>query len=128
MTPELYARIAPYLSIRGSGQINVNTAPSVVLHSVPGLTDEAIGTLIRARQENRPIRSLDELSQRVSSGTRAAMLDAGSELSSRVVFDTREVVVHATGWLDGSPVQTRASALYQRSGDALVTAWRRVGR
>jgi general secretion pathway protein K len=128
MTPELFARVTPYLSIRGSGQINVNTASPVVLHSLPGLTDEAIGALIRAREESRPLRSLEELSQRVSSGTRAALLDAGSELSSRVVFDTREVFVHSTGWLDGSPVQAGASGLYQRSGDALVTAWRRVSR
>lgn len=127
MTPDVYRRIAPYLSVRGSGQINLNAAPRTVLLALPGLTEEVIDALLRARQDRQPVRSLGELAQRVSSGARAALASASAELAARAVFDTREVEVQATGWLDGSPVHVRASALYQRSGDALMT-WRRTDR
>ena len=128
MSDEIYARIAPFLSVRGSGQVNVNTAPLVVLRSLPALGEEAINVLLRARQSDHPVRSLEELAQRISSGARAALVDATPELSSRVTFTTREVVVVSEGWVDGSAIRVRAGALYERTGDALITAWRRVGQ
>ena len=128
VTPELYTRIAPYVSVLGSGQINLNSAPRLVLRSLPGLGDEAVDVIIRAQQSERPIRSLEELTPRLSSGARASLLNATPELMSRVAFDTREVIVEADGWMSGSPVRTHAVAVYERNGDALSTTWRRVGR
>ena len=128
VTDEIYSRIEPFLTVRGTGRINLAAAPPVVLRSLPAFSDEVTSAVLRARQAGRPLRSLDELALRVSSGARAALLDATPELSSRVSFDTREVSVESEGWLDGSPVRVRAEALYERSGDALLTVWRRVGR
>ena len=36
MTPEIYAQASPYLTTRGNGQVNINTAPVPVLRALPG--------------------------------------------------------------------------------------------
>ena len=127
VTAELYARIAPYFTVFGTGQVNLNAAPRVVIASLPGMGDEAIAVIFRYRQSSRPMRSLEEVTQRLSAGAREAIAAAGNELSGRVTFDTREVVVTGEGWLDGSPLRSSAEAVFARGGDALFTAWRRVG-
>ena len=127
VTAELYARLTPYFTVSGTGQVNLNAAPRVVLASLPGLGDEAIGMILRAREGSRPMRSIEELTQRLSAGAREAIAEAGNDLSGRVTFDTREVVVAGEGWLDGSPLRSPAEAVFAHSGDALFTVWRRVG-
>jgi general secretion pathway protein K len=128
MTDETYARIAPFLSTLGRGQINANEAPRAVLRSLPGIGDEAVDAILRARQSGRPFRSLDELTQRISSGARELLVVAMPELSPRMTFDTRQVVVESNGWVDGSAVHVHATALYERTGDALLTVSRQVKR
>ncbi|CAN5904824.1 N/A [soil metagenome] len=127
VTVALYARLARYFTVSGTGQVNLNAAPRVVLASLPGLGDEAIAMILRARQGGRPLRSMEELTQRLSAGAREAIAEAGNDLSGRVTFDTREVVVTGEGWLDGSPLRSPAEAVFARGGDALFTVWRRVG-
>ena len=127
ITPELYARVAPFMTVLGTGQINLNSAPAPVLSSLPGLGDEAIALILRAQGGTRRLRSLEELTQRLSPGARESIVDAGGELMQRITFETREVVVECEGWLDGSPVRVRGEALYAKGGDALFAVWRRVG-
>ena len=127
MTPELFARVAPHLTVLGTGQINLNSAPAAVLSSLPGLGDEAIALIVRSQGAVRPLRSLEELTQRLSPSAHEAVAEAGGELAQRITFETREVVVESEGWLDGSPVRTKGEALYARGGDALFAMWRRIG-
>jgi len=62
-TPELLAMSAPYFSTSGSGRINVNTAPAVVLRSLPGL-EPYVAAIISARDgENGPIQSISDLAR-----------------------------------------------------------------
>jgi general secretion pathway protein K len=126
MTPELFARVAPYVTVLGTGQINVNTAPRAVLLSLPGVGDESVAAIVRAQQARRPIRSMEELTAQLSSGARSSLVEAMSELQQRVTFESREVVVEADGWLDGSPAHVRAEALLARGGDAMFTIGRRI--
>jgi len=126
MTPELYARIAPFLTVVGTGQIDLNTAPREVLRSLPGVGDETIAAIVRAQQAQRPIRSIEELTNQLSAAGRSALVDAMAELQQRAAFETREVVVEADGWLDGSPIRVSAQALLARGGDAMFTIGRRI--
>lgn len=127
MTPELYARLSPHLTLHGTGQINANMAQAAVLHALAGLGDEAVAVLVRSQRSVRPIRSLDELILRLSPGAAAAIAEAGMSLTQRITFETREMVVTADGWVDGSPIRARGEALYVRTGDAMLVAWQRVG-
>ncbi|MEO7179303.1 MAG: hypothetical protein ABI141_00580 [Gemmatimonadaceae bacterium] len=126
MTPVLFARIAPFVTVLGTGQINVNTAPRAVLLSLPGMGDETVAAIVRAQQSRRPIRSIEELTTMLSSGARSSLVETMGELQQRVTFESREVVVEAEGWLDGSPVHVRAEALLARGGDAMFTIGRRI--
>ena len=126
MTPELYRRLAPLVTVLGTGQINLNAASPVVLRSLAGLGDEAIDLIVRAQRGSTPLRSLDELTQRLSSGARSAIADAGGDLTQHITFETREVVVESEGWVNGSPLRARAEVMYARGGDAMFTVWRRL--
>ena len=126
MTRELFVRIAPHLTLLGTGQVNVNAAPREVLLSLPGMGDETIAAIVRAQRARRPIRSMEELTAQLSSGARSSLVEAMGELQQRVAFESREVVVEADGWLDGSPVHVTAEALLARGGDAMSTIGRRI--
>lgn len=126
MSPELFARLAPHLTVLGTGQVNVNAAPREVLLSLPGLGDEAIAAIVQAQRARRPIRSMEELTAQLSSGARSSLVEVMAELQQRVAFESREVVVEADGWLDGSPVHVTAQALLARGGDAMFTIGRRI--
>lgn len=127
MTPEVFARLAPLLTLHGTGQVNVNAAPVAVIRSLPGLGDEAVAVLLRSQRSPRPIRSMEELLRQLSPSASQAIGDASFELLQRMSFETREMVVVADGWMDGSPVRVRGEALYVRSGDALFAVSKRVG-
>ena len=127
VTPGVYARVAPFFTVFGSGQINLNAAPRAVLSSLPGLGEEALSLILLAQRSTKPFRSLDEITQRLSPSARESIAEAGSELTQRITFETREVVVESDGWLDGSPLRARGEALFVRGGDAFFMVWRRVG-
>lgn len=127
VTREIHARITPHLTVFGTGQVNLNSASAPVLHSLPGLGAEVIALILRSRDAGRPLRSLEELTQRLSPDARGSIVESGADLMQRVAFETREVVVESEGWLEGSPVRVKGEAVFARGGDALFTVWRRVG-
>lgn len=126
MSPELYARIAPFVTVLGTGQVNLNAAPREVLMSLPGMGDETIAGIVRAQRARRPIRSMEELTAQLSSAARSSLVEEMAELQQRAAFESREVVVEADGWLDGSPARVTAQALLARGGDAMFTIGRRI--
>ncbi|MDB4881511.1 MAG: hypothetical protein JWL95_277 [Gemmatimonadetes bacterium] len=128
MSAEVYARLAPLVTVLGAGQINVNAASPTVLRSLPGLGDEAIALIVRSQNGMMPLRSLEELTNQLSSSARTAIVDAGGDLTQRVTFEAREVVVEAEGWVDGSPSPVRAEAMFARTGGTFFTVWRRIDR
>ena len=48
MTPEVYARLVPVITVYGSGQVNVNTAPRGAWQAL-GLSDSAINGILQQR-------------------------------------------------------------------------------
>ena len=58
MTPEIYAEASPYLTTRGDGQVNINTAPVPVLRALPGMTDATINMILQLRSQGRRIESV----------------------------------------------------------------------
>jgi general secretion pathway protein K len=126
MTPDLFARIEPHLTLLGTSQINVNTAARAVLLSLPGMGDETVAAIVRAQQGRRVIASMEELTAQLSPGARSSLVENVAELSPRVAFETREVVAEADGWVEGSPVRVTAQALLVRGGDAMFTIGRRI--
>ena len=108
MTPEIYDSIVPFLTIRGDGRINVNTAPEPVLRSLAGMSDAAIATIIRTRDTGRRIQNLSALT--------ALTRSLGSTVTPRSVgFETTNLVVTSTGWNRGRRTPFKVEALITRT-------------
>jgi len=61
MTPDIYAQVAPYLTTRGAGQINLNDAPVPVLRSLPGMTDATLNQILQLRSQGRRISDVGQI-------------------------------------------------------------------
>jgi general secretion pathway protein K len=125
VTEEVYAKVRPYLTVAGTGMVNLNLAPQPVLLALDGMTEEAAWALRRAADAGRPMRSLDELQLILTPGARAAMQATLPTLLARAVFETREVEVTSSAWMDGSPVRARATGLAVRAGRSVFLVGRR---
>ena len=124
VTPEIFARVRPFLTVMGTGVINMNAAPRPVLLSLPGMSEEAVAVLERKRGTSQPIEGLEDLSLHLSGGARSSLLAAMPKLMPLeqvplVRFLTWELHVRSEGWTDGSPVR--------KSFDAIVVKPSRLG-
>jgi general secretion pathway protein K len=126
MTPEIHARVLPYLTLVGSGRVNLNSADPVVLLALPGMTDEAVAVITRHRRQGRRLGNLFELSQQLSPGARAAFDAHLPQLLARTTMETREVELRGMGWDEGSPVRVSVHALVVRAGGNAFTVWRQL--
>lgn len=61
MTPEIFAAARPYLTTRGNGTVNLNTAPAPVLRVLPGMTDVILAQIIGLRSQGRRITSVAQV-------------------------------------------------------------------
>lgn len=126
VTPEIYESVKPYLTLVGTGRVNLNTAPRPVLLALPGLGEEAVAVLERARREGHRIRSVQELSLELSSSARAQLSAALPALLSRATFETDEVEVRVEGWTDSGVVRARGVALAVRTSTTAMMVSRSV--
>lgn len=126
MTAERFAAVRQYLTLLGTGQVNLNAAARPVLLALPGLTEEAVAVLLRRRQGRRPVRSVQELTLELSPPARRAIEAELPRLLSRATFETREVEVESEGWVAGSPVRVRAEGLLVRTNDVVFLVQTRV--
>ena len=107
MTPEIYDSIAPFLTLEGNGQINVNSAPVAVLATLPGMSDAGVAGVLRARGAGRRIANITEL--------RAMIGGPAPMLTTRFVsFEARSMLVTSTGWNRGGRTPFRIEAVITR--------------
>jgi type II secretory pathway component PulK len=116
MRPDLYARVRPFLTLNGTGQINLNAAERPVLLSLPGMTEATAGLLLQRRRGGHPIRNLSELTLALPSGPREALVSVLPELTRRVTFETRLIEAEAEGWVEGGNLRARAAGVIARAG------------
>jgi general secretion pathway protein K len=126
MTPDVYERVHPYLTLFGSGQVNLNTADRAVLLALPGMTEEAVVVLARYRRQHRRLASLTDLERDLSPGARRVLERALPELLPQVTTEVREVTVESVGFLPGSPVVARVTGLLVRAGGTVFYVWSRA--
>lgn len=126
MTPDVYDRVRPYLTLLGSGQVNLNSADRPVLLALPGITEEAVAVLQQLRGDHRQLASVADLERELSPGPRQALERALPELLPQVTTEVREVAVESMGSLPGSPVVARVSGLLVRSGSTVFYVWSRA--
>ena len=60
-TPEIFERLRPFLTCRGDGKINMNTAPKLVIESLSEQIDDALAQMIVGQRQLRPFGTTGEL-------------------------------------------------------------------
>jgi type II secretory pathway component PulK len=93
--------VRPFLSIDGPATVNLSAAPSQVLLALPGMTPEVVDRLLARRTLGRPYTSLDALAADLSPSARAALLARYADLARITTFTAPQLVVAATGWVEG---------------------------
>jgi type II secretory pathway component PulK len=102
------ARLAPFVTARGTGVINVNAAPPEVLRLLPGVTDEAL-VIIISRRLTRPLQNADELAGALSRSSRAVLLDSYAEFVRAAVFAPPQLIATLEGGVQDTPLVARAT-------------------
>jgi general secretion pathway protein K len=99
----LVARLSGLLTTRGTGAINVNAAPRVVLATLPGINAEAVEIILRHRGI-APLTSVDVFVGLLSPASRTTLLASYPEFVRTAVFAPPELVAVATGGVGGTPI------------------------
>jgi general secretion pathway protein K len=126
MTRATYDQVRPYLTLLGSGQVNVNVAGRPVLLALPGMTEDAVAVLFRYRRRHQALQNLTDLERDLPSGARNALSARLPELLASTTTETREVEVTSQGWVEGSPVRATITGLFVRARGTVFHVWSRV--
>jgi type II secretory pathway component PulK len=125
MTPALFARMAPWLTVTGSGRINLNAAPEPVLHAVPGFSPAVVAGILRLREAGRYPRNALELNAMLGDVYRAPSGSDAAEFNRRITFATNEVEIVSEGRMEGSQVSVVVRSIVARSDVGALVLWRR---
>jgi len=107
-TDTVVTSLAPFLTTRGTGVINVNTAPREVLSVLPGMTEEAVAVIMMRRASGR-IPNAYALVGWLSPGSRAVFLASYPEFVRTAVFSAPELVGVVAGGARGTPLVARVT-------------------
>jgi general secretion pathway protein K len=122
MTPEIYAAVVPYLTTRGSGAVNVNTAPVAVLRALPGMTDATINQILQQRSQGRRIDNLAQITGETRRNGRPlpgqlSQAQLQTALAGRIVYRTREVELTLTARVGPQAQPSRLSVVLSNQGN-----------
>jgi len=126
MTPEIYVRAAPHLTLIGDGEINLNSAPEPVLLAVPGLDRGGVTELLRLRESGRLPRSDEELLMILPGTMYQAVELQGRNFTNRTTYTTNQVEILVQGWVDGGVVQVTSRVVVSRGNNGAEVVWREV--
>lgn len=126
MTPEIYARVSPYLTTRGSGVVNVNSADTVVLKSVPGMTDQILVQILSQRSQGRRISNLNSVMPRRPGMPNLPNLPnlPGVNNATGMTVDVSELQLTLTAHVGPQQLPVRLNAIIQRQGVNSRITWR----
>jgi type II secretory pathway component PulK len=108
MDSVLAARLAPFLTTRGAGAVNVSAAPLEVLTTLPGVSQEALQVILLHR-DTRPIQGADELAALLSKPSRTVLLAAYPEFVRSTVFKPTQFVAVVEGGVHSTALRSQAT-------------------
>jgi len=116
----LMAAIAPYVTVKGDGRINVNTAPLPVLAAVPEIGEVAARSLVAARDRRGPLASALAVYSALAEISRGAP----SSRMPGLVTTPRRVLVVSRGWEEGQVYTHEVQAVFEVLTSSLVVGSR----
>jgi general secretion pathway protein K len=126
MTPELFTAILPYVTVAGSGRINVNAAPEPVLLAIPSFSPAVAAALLRWRDAGEFPRSMTQLRGLLGPVYVMPERTELADLARRIAFATNEVEIVAIGHTGNSPVSATVRSVVARSDAGALLVWRRI--
>lgn len=124
MTDAIYERLRPYVTLVGSGTVNVNAAERPVLLTLPGFTEQTVSLVLSLRAQGRRITDLMDLARLLGPGGAALIDDDGPLLLREATFETRELLLTSEASREGG-ARARVEVLVTRDPGVPVV-WRRV--
>ena len=119
--PEIRVRVEPFVTVRGSGAVNLNAAAPEVLEALPGFTTETVTVTLSDRDAGRPLSSLDDLGARLSPGARRSLYGSYEILSRLLIYRPRELTAVIRGGVRGAaPVASATLTLVPAPGRLAV--------
>jgi type II secretory pathway component PulK len=128
MTPEIFATVSPYLTVRGPAQINLNTAPAPVLRALPGMTDQLLNMILMMRSQGRRINNVNDVVQGVIGGGRggrgggAGGNPTAAAFNGRAVTSSTQIEMTFTARSGPQSQPTKLVAVLRRGGEGGGTA------
>jgi type II secretory pathway component PulK len=126
MTPEIYVMAAPYLTLLGAGQINLNSAPEPVLLALPGMDRGVVTELLQLREAGVLPRSDTELRIIMSDAALEALGAQGRNFYDIRSYTTNQVEILAQGWVEGGAVQVTSRVVVDRGETEARVIWREI--
>ena len=129
MTPEIYAKVSPYLTTLGEGLVNLNTAPAPVLKVLPGMTDQILSTILSLRSQGQRITSVAEVMGAVNRGRRMTAAQQAQQarstqaLSARAAVNTNQVLLTVVSRSGPQAKPTRLQAIVSRANNQASVSW-----
>jgi general secretion pathway protein K len=124
MTPEIYERVSKYLTTRGSGIINANSADTLVLRAVPGMTDQVLVQILSQRAMGRRITSLNSILPRGGGRGGGGAPGNNNALQGAMTVDVTELQLTLTARVGPQQLPVRLNAILQRQGAGSRITWR----
>ncbi len=127
VTQEIYDKAAPYITTFGPGTVNINTADTVVLRSLPGMTDQVLLNILSRRSGGQRITSVASVIPGGNTGGRGGgnplATQQLNQLNQVATVNTNNVLltIVARPGLQAQP--TKLTALIQRNGTTATVAW-----
>jgi general secretion pathway protein K len=107
-TDSLVARLAPFVTTRGTGAINVNAAPRAVLAALPGITEESV-RIVMMQRGSAPLPNADVLAGLLPPSARRTLLASYPEFVRAAVFAPPQLVGVVTGVVRSTSLTTRVT-------------------
>lgn len=125
MTPEIFEMVSQYLTTRGRGIVNVNSADTLVLRSVPGMTDQILQQIFSQRSQGRRISSVNSILPRNTRGqSRVPGPPQTNPTAAALTVDATELQLTLTARVGPQQLPVRLNAIIQRQGTGSRITWR----
>jgi general secretion pathway protein K len=107
-TDSVVSKLAPFLTTRGTGTINVNAAPQEVLAALPGITEETV-RIVMMHRGSPLLANADVLAGLLSPSARRTLLASYPEFVRAAVFAPPQLVGVVTGGVRGTPITAQVT-------------------
>ena len=124
MTPRNYERVVEYLTVRGSGRINVNTAPRPVLAAIDGFDARVLARLESLRAAGTYFGSADQLLAVMPAAERGTLGERRGDWEPRVAFELTEIEYEVRALDAANRPRCVQRGLLLRVGDAFMALQR----